>query len=85
MVGIEAGFEGLPAIGFATGGIPDWLVDGVSGATAPGERPVVRDLADALVRALGDERHYRTLCAGARKVSAQFSGPTPSGHIDGNP
>jgi len=76
IVGIEAASEGLPAVGFLSGGIGDWLVDGVSGMGAPGEVPSSGELADALVRALGDEARYQSLCKGAREVSARFSPDT---------
>lgn len=35
MVGIEAMARGRPVVGFAAGGIPDWLDDGVTGLLAP--------------------------------------------------
>ena len=52
LVGIEAGCVGLPAVAYEVGGIPDWLAPGESGESAPGERPTVAGLADALVRRL---------------------------------
>ena len=35
MVGIEAMARGRPVVGFAAGGIPDWLEHGVTGLIAP--------------------------------------------------
>ncbi len=35
MVGVEAMARGRPVVGFAVGGIPDWLDDGVTGILAP--------------------------------------------------
>jgi glycosyltransferase involved in cell wall biosynthesis len=35
MVGVEAMARGRPVIGFAVGGIPDWLDDGVTGILVP--------------------------------------------------
>ena len=52
LVGPEAFARGLPAVAFATGGIPEWLVDGVNGYFAPGKRPTVEALAEAIVRCL---------------------------------
>jgi glycosyltransferase involved in cell wall biosynthesis len=73
LVGIEAGCVGLPAVGFAVGGIPEWLIAGVSGELAPGDRPRPRDLADALVRALVDEAHWHRLRRGAWETAHTFS------------
>jgi glycosyltransferase involved in cell wall biosynthesis len=64
LVGPEAGAVGLPAVAFAVGGIPDWLVPGETGELATG--PLTADnLADALVRALRDPGHRTRLGEGA--------------------
>jgi glycosyltransferase involved in cell wall biosynthesis len=73
LVGIEAGSLGLPAVAYAAGGIPDWLISGVSGELAPTDPPTVQGLADALVRALADSRHYNQLREGARKMASRYS------------
>jgi glycosyltransferase involved in cell wall biosynthesis len=73
LVGIEAGCVGLPSVAFAVGGIPDWLLPGVSGELAPGERPNPRDLADALVRALADRDHWQRLRVGAWETAGRFT------------
>jgi glycosyltransferase involved in cell wall biosynthesis len=73
LVGIEAGSVGLPAVGYAVGGIPDWLVAGETGEVAPGDPPTVRELADAVVRALRDPVHYSKLSRGAWELSRQFT------------
>ena len=52
LVGPEAGRRGVPAVAFDTGGIKEWLVEGVNGCLAPGKRPAAAGLADALVRCL---------------------------------
>lgn len=78
LVGIEAGRLGLPAVGYAVGGIPDWLVPGKSGELAPGDPPTIHGLAEAICRALADPEHYRRLCQGAWEISQQF---TLEGHL----
>jgi glycosyltransferase involved in cell wall biosynthesis len=72
MVGIEAGSFGVPAVGFAVGGIPDWLIPGQSGELAPGDPPAVEGLAEALVRAFADPEHYQKLRVGAWEMAKQF-------------
>jgi glycosyltransferase involved in cell wall biosynthesis len=71
--GIEGGCLGLPAVGFAVGGIPDWLIPGQSGELAPGDPPTVDGLAEAIVRAFADPVHYSRLCRGAWEVSSRFT------------
>jgi glycosyltransferase involved in cell wall biosynthesis len=73
LVGIEAGCLGLPAVGFATGGIPDWLISGYSGELAPADPPTVAGLTDAIVRALADPEHHAKLRRGSWEVSKRFS------------
>jgi glycosyltransferase involved in cell wall biosynthesis len=73
LVGMEAGCFGLPAVGYAVGGIPDWLISGETGELAPGDPPAVEGLAEAMARALGDEAHYARLSRGAWELSKQFS------------
>ena len=82
MVGIEAGSHGLPAAGFAVGGIPDWLIPGRTGELAPGDPPTVQGLADAIVRALGNPDHYFNLCQGAWELSRQFSMEQHIAHLE---
>lgn len=76
IVGIEAGALGVPAIGYALGGIPDWLVGGVSGELAEGLDPAA--LALALVRALRDPAHHAALGRGAWEVARRH---LPEDHI----
>jgi glycosyltransferase involved in cell wall biosynthesis len=52
LVGPEAGRRGVPAVAFDTGGIKEWLIEGVNGCLAPGKRPDAAGLADALIRCL---------------------------------
>ena len=73
LVGIEAGCVGTPAVAYAVGGIPDWLVPGVSGEMAPGDALKSRPLADAIVRALRDPGHWQQLREGAWRQAVRFS------------
>jgi glycosyltransferase involved in cell wall biosynthesis len=72
IVGIEGLAAGRPAVGSATGGIPDWLHDGVCGLTvAPGD-------PDALARALREllddpSRQHAMGLAGRALVAERFS------------
>ncbi|MGA2216372.1 MAG: hypothetical protein ABSH31_24080, partial [Bryobacteraceae bacterium] len=63
---------GVPAVGFAVGGIPDWLIPGQSGELAAGNPPTVEGLAEAIVRAFADPVHYQKLRAGAWEMSKKF-------------
>ena len=60
-------------VGYAVGGIPDWLIGGETGEIASGDPPSVPGLADAIVRALADGRHYERLCRGAWDFARQFT------------
>ena len=73
LVGLEAGGVGLPAVGFASGGIPDWLLAGETGELAPGDPPTVAGLSDAIVRALASTEHYSQLSLGAWNLARQFT------------
>ena len=63
---------GLPAAAFDVGGIPQWLVDGVNGALAPGHPPTADKLADAIVRCLADTQVHARLRTGAREIAGRF-------------
>ncbi len=72
LVGIEGFAAGRPAVGSATGGIPEWLEHGVSGLTVPAGR--VGPLADALGGLLDDEPRRRTMGeAGRQTVATRYS------------
>ena len=73
LVGIEAGCVGLPAVGFAVGGVPDWLIAGESGELASGSPPSVGGFTEALVRVLANPTHYFNLCRGSWRVAKRFS------------
>ncbi|HJZ94721.1 MAG TPA: glycosyltransferase family 4 protein [Gemmataceae bacterium] len=71
--GTEAGCLGLPAVGFAVGGLLDWLAPGVSGELAPDDPPTAAGLADAICRALADPVHLARLATGARAMAHSYS------------
>lgn len=73
LVGIEAGCVGLPAVGYAVGGIPDWLVPGKSGELAAGDPPTIHGLAEAIVRALRDPERHAGLRRGAWEIARRFT------------
>lgn len=79
LVGVEAGLEAVPAAAFDVGGIPDWLIPGVSGELAPSDPPTSEGLAAAIVRALRDPEHYRRLSQQALNTARRF---TLEGHLD---
>jgi glycosyltransferase involved in cell wall biosynthesis len=72
LVGLEALAAGRPVIASATGGIGDWLLDGVNGlAVAPGDH---RALARALSELLADPARQQAMgAAGREMVSERFS------------
>ena len=72
-VGIEAGRWGVPAAGFAVGGIPDWLESGVNGFLAPGDPPTPQGLAEAIFNCLRDADTLASLRRGAMKLAARWS------------
>jgi glycosyltransferase involved in cell wall biosynthesis len=73
LIGQEANRQGVPVVAYATGGIPEWLVEGVNGCLAPGSPPTVEGLADALVRCLSDRPRHREMRHDA--VVAGYSRP----------
>jgi len=77
LVGIEAAAASRPVVASATGGVGDWLRDGVDGLLVqPGDAPA---LAEALNGLLADPARRRELGAAAREtVAARF---TPERHV----
>jgi glycosyltransferase involved in cell wall biosynthesis len=74
MVGLEAASVGLPAVGYAAGGIVDWLRPGQSGELAESAGFNAHGLARALARALGNPEHHRQLQLGAWRMAHEFGG-----------
>lgn len=72
MIGLEAMQRARPVVGFAVGGIPDWLENGVNGLAIP-ERDTAQ-FADALKTLLRDINLARTMGQqGRRKLETAFS------------
>ncbi|MGE3309465.1 MAG: glycosyltransferase family 4 protein [Limisphaerales bacterium] len=78
LVGLEAACLGVPSVGYASGGIPEWLIPGVTGELAVGTPPRPAALAAAIVRALQDPAHWRTLRHGAWEHAHAW---TPEAHL----
>jgi glycosyltransferase involved in cell wall biosynthesis len=78
LVGLEAGMVGLPAAAFATGGIPEWLEDGINGFLAPANPPSAVGLAAAITKCVVDPSLHRQLREGAQRRAMRFNLP---GHL----
>jgi glycosyltransferase involved in cell wall biosynthesis len=52
LAGLESIVAGVPVAAFRSGGVPEWLDDGVTGALAPADPPTAEGLADAIGRCL---------------------------------
>jgi glycosyltransferase involved in cell wall biosynthesis len=78
MVGVEAMARGRPVVGFAVGGIPDWLDDGVTGVLAP--EADTGALAAAIASLLADPDRAAALGeAGLARVRERFQ---PDQYLD---
>ncbi|MGH2855330.1 MAG: glycosyltransferase family 4 protein [Solirubrobacteraceae bacterium] len=77
LVGIEALAAGRPVVASSTGGVVDWLEEGVTGlGVRPGD---VRGLARALDELLADPERQRAMGAAGRElVAGRFS---PARHV----
>lgn len=71
--GIEAGCYAVPAVAFATGGIPEWLHEAQNGHLAPTDPPTPANLASAIARALSNRNHYLHLRANALIRAREFT------------
>jgi glycosyltransferase involved in cell wall biosynthesis len=78
MVGVQAMARGRPVIGFAVGGIPDWLDDGVTGILVPEADTVA--LGAAIESLLADPRRSVALGrAGLARVREHYQ---PDKYLD---
>lgn len=73
LIGVEAAVFGVPAAAFDTGGIRQWLTDGVNGHLAPATPPTARSLATAIARCLGDPTHHAQLANGAVQMASRHT------------
>jgi glycosyltransferase involved in cell wall biosynthesis len=69
LVGIEAFAAGRPVVASATGGIPDWLQDGVNGVAVPAGD--VQALAVALTELLADPARQQAMGAAGERMAAE--------------
>ncbi|MEO8564528.1 MAG: glycosyltransferase family 4 protein [bacterium] len=79
LVALEALALGVPVVASRVGGLPDIVVDGVTGLLVQPARPDA--LADALVRLLGDPALRRAMGAAAKLDVERFSLDTYSGRL----
>ena len=73
LTGLEAATAGVPAVAFATGGIPEWLRDGENGSLAPAAGGCPERLADAIVRCVESPEQLARLSDGARRSAARWT------------
>ena len=73
LVGLEAALHGVPAVAFDSGGVAEWLHDGISGHLVR-ERTAAA-FGKALASVLGDADILRTLEIGALEVATRMTLP----------
>lgn len=72
LVGLEAGVFGTPAVAFDTGGIRDWLRDGINGRLIDPSAGA-HGMGDAIAELLAQPTLHAQMCAGARETAAAFT------------
>jgi glycosyltransferase involved in cell wall biosynthesis len=72
LVGLEAALHGVPAVAFESGGIVEWLHDGVSGRLVR-ERGSAEAFGGALASVLESPNVLRALEIGAIEVSSRMT------------
>jgi glycosyltransferase involved in cell wall biosynthesis len=72
-VGLEACLRNLPVVAFDSGGIKEWLHDGVNGFLASNAPPTASGLASAILKVFQNPATYASLCEGAAVVAKSFS------------
>lgn len=79
LVGVEAGRLGVPAVGYAVGGITDWLIPGQTGELADGKVPNPTHLAVAIRRLFATDEHWQATRVHAWRFAQQL---TVANHVD---
>jgi glycosyltransferase involved in cell wall biosynthesis len=72
LIGLEAASQGVPAVAFDTGGISEWLRDGVNGRLVR-EQGSAEAFGAALAAVLGDRPSLDALQRGALQVASDLS------------
>jgi glycosyltransferase involved in cell wall biosynthesis len=72
LVGLEAAVHGVPAMAFDSGGISEWLHDGVNGRIVP-EAGSATALGSAMAQVLADTLQLERLGHGALRVASEMS------------
>lgn len=73
LVGLEAAARGVPAIAFAVGGIPEWLIDDVTGRLVDAGAPnKVDGFAGAIAGVLGDAHAFARMSEACYAGAARF-------------
>jgi glycosyltransferase involved in cell wall biosynthesis len=70
---VEGMAHGKPAVATGVGGVPEVVVDGVTGLLVPPESP--EELAEAILRLASDRELYRRMAGAARKRYLQHYAP----------
>jgi glycosyltransferase involved in cell wall biosynthesis len=81
LVGLEAAAFGTPAVAFDTGGISEWLTDGVNGRLVPPVRGS-EGLGEAIAALLKDMTSWHQLSSGARHLVERFTIGAHVGALD---
>ncbi len=72
LVGVEAARRGVPAVAFAVGGIPDWLIDGTTGRLVSATPPTAQAFASGIELLLGDPASMRRMREACRAAATRF-------------
>jgi glycosyltransferase involved in cell wall biosynthesis len=65
--------HGVPVVAFDSGGVREWLHDGVNGFLAAGDPPTAAALAAAVVKSLQSPATYIQLKRGALEIASHLN------------